>query len=129
MTGKNIKKYRERKDITQERLAEELNVTRQAVSNWEREKTQPDIETLNRLSQSLGVTIEELIYGEKYHGEKEKLLSADQAKWSIKIGTEAASIGTVLAMILSYAKWGSIGWTIFHGMLSWAYVIYYLIKY
>lgn len=129
MAGKNIKKFRERKGLTQENLANELNVTRQAVSNWECEKTQPDIETLNKLSQCLGVSIEELIYGEKYHGEEKKLLSEDQEKWFRSAGSKAVTMGTVLAMILSYTKWGSIGWTIFHGLLSWAYVIYYIIKY
>ena len=35
MVGKNIKHFREQKNITQEELAEKLSVTRQAVSNWE----------------------------------------------------------------------------------------------
>ncbi len=35
MVGKNIKRYREDKKMTQETLAETLCVTRQAVSNWE----------------------------------------------------------------------------------------------
>lgn len=35
MVGKNIKKYRVSKNMSQEDLAELLNVTRQAVSNWE----------------------------------------------------------------------------------------------
>lgn len=37
MIGKNIKKFREARGLSQETLAEKLNVTRQAVSNWERE--------------------------------------------------------------------------------------------
>jgi hypothetical protein len=39
------------------------------------------------------------------------------------------SFGSALAMILSYTKWHSILWAIFHGILSWAYVIYFAIKY
>ena len=39
------------------------------------------------------------------------------------------SMGSALAMILSYTKWHSILWAIFHGFLSWIYVIYYAIKY
>ena len=37
--GKNIKRFRSDKNITQEQLAERLHVTRQAVSNWENGKT------------------------------------------------------------------------------------------
>lgn len=39
------------------------------------------------------------------------------------------SIGTIIAVILSWSKWHSIGWAILHGILSWFYVIYYLIIY
>lgn len=39
------------------------------------------------------------------------------------------TFGSCLAMIISYVKWNSIGWAIVHGLLSWIYVIYYLIKY
>ena len=44
--NKNIKKMRTEKKLTQEELAQKINVTRQAVSNWENAKTQPDLETL-----------------------------------------------------------------------------------
>lgn len=37
--------------------------------------------------------------------------------------------GNLIAAIISYAKWGSIGWAIVHSLLSWVYVLYYLIKY
>ena len=39
------------------------------------------------------------------------------------------SFGSVLAMIISYTNWHSIGWAIFHGLLSWVYVIYFAIRY
>ena len=58
MVGKNIKLFREQKNITQSELAEKLNVTRQAVSNWENEKTEPDIDTLHKIASALDVPIE-----------------------------------------------------------------------
>lgn len=61
--GKNIKKHRIEKSMTQDQLAEKLNVTRQAVSNWETGKTQPNIETLTVLGEYFGISVEELIYG------------------------------------------------------------------
>lgn len=39
------------------------------------------------------------------------------------------SFGSALAMVVSYTAWKSVGWAIFHGLLSWVYVIYYLIRY
>lgn len=39
------------------------------------------------------------------------------------------SFGSALAMIISYTAWQSIGWAIVHGLLSWVYVIYYILKY
>ena len=39
------------------------------------------------------------------------------------------TFGSALAMVVSYTAWHSIGWAIVHGLLSWAYVIYYIIRY
>ena len=49
---------------------------------------------------------------------------------NIKIGSSTGiGFGACLAMIISYVKWGSIGWAMLHGLLNWIYVIYYIIKY
>ncbi len=63
--SKNIKRLRSEKGFTQDSLAEKINITRQAVSSWENDRTQPDIDMLEKLSEVLGVSIEELIYGKK----------------------------------------------------------------
>lgn len=63
--GKNIKRLRMEKGVTQEAFAKTINVSRQAVSSWETGRTQPDIEMLGSLSEALEVSIEELIYGER----------------------------------------------------------------
>ena len=47
-------------------------------------------------------------------------------KASVKKGI---SFGSCLAMIISYSVWKSVSWAIFHGLLGWIYVIYYLLKY
>lgn len=60
MVGKNIKKLRSAKGLTQEELAAKLNVTRQALSSWETGRTEPDIDTLERISQVLEVSIEDV---------------------------------------------------------------------
>lgn len=55
-----------------------------------------------------------------------------QAKEGEKMreGTKAGvSFGCVLAMVISYVNWHSIIWAIFHGLLGWLYVIYYIFMY
>ena len=61
--AKNIKSARLGAKLTQDELAENISVTRQAVSNWENGKTEPDIDTLTKLAEVTNVTVEELIYG------------------------------------------------------------------
>ena len=124
IVSNSIKKLREERGMTQDELAEKLNVTRQAVSNWETGKTQPDIETLTRMAEIFDVSVERIIYGSE---RKERIV---QVSRNVQIGPkEGLSMGAALAMIISYAKWQSIGWAILHGFFNWAYVIYYIIKY
>ena len=52
---------REKKHLTQEELAERVQVTRQAVSRWETGETQPNTDTLKALSQEFGVSINTLL--------------------------------------------------------------------
>ena len=120
-----LQHLRRRSGLTQEQLAERLHVTRQAVSNWEQEKTQPDVETLTTMAEVLEVPVEELIYGNATRTESKVIIEKTTKKG---IDTFEA-VGVALAVVLSYAKWQSIGWAIFHGLLNWGYVIYYAIKY
>lgn len=123
--GKSISKFRKEQEMTQDQLAERLHVTRQAVSNWETGKTQPDVETLEQLAECFGVSVEMLIYGKS-----ETQGSNVIVKKTVKKGIDSsAALGIALAVVISYTKWQSVGWAIFHGFLNWAYVIYYIIKY
>lgn len=47
-TGKQIRHLRTQSGMTQEELAGKLNVTRQALSNWERDVNEPDLNTLKK---------------------------------------------------------------------------------
>ncbi len=37
------------------------------------------------------------------------------------------TFGSALAMVISYSNWHSVGWAIIHGLLSWVYVIYFVV--
>lgn len=62
--GKTIRRLRTEKDWSQETLAEKAYVSRQTVSNWETEKSYPDVHSLLILSDLFGVTLDDLIKGD-----------------------------------------------------------------
>lgn len=59
--GSQIARFRKEKGLKQDQLAELLNVTPQAVSKWENDLSCPDVLTLPRLAEILGVTTDELL--------------------------------------------------------------------
>ena len=130
-----IKRLRLEKNMNQEQLAEQLHVTRQAVSNWETGKTQPDIDTLTSIAEFFGVSVEYLIYGKEPvtdSGEEVHRWVWDRGRFHFAINwypERFMAMGVVLAMIISYVNWHSIGWAILHGLLNWGYVLYYVIRY
>lgn len=62
--GKTIKQHRTELGWSQEVLAEKAYVSRQTVSNWETEKSYPDVHSLLILSDLFGVSLDELIKGD-----------------------------------------------------------------
>ncbi len=63
--GKFIQKCRKEKNMTQLDLANKINVTDRAVSNWERGRRMPDVSLFSDLCHILDITVNELIAGEK----------------------------------------------------------------
>lgn len=59
--GKNIYTLRKEKGLSQEKLAEKVNVTRQTISNWELAETSPNPKQLILLSRALDKSIDELV--------------------------------------------------------------------
>jgi transcriptional regulator with XRE-family HTH domain len=59
--GERIAEIRKEKGMTQKELAEQLNITDKAVSKWERDLSCPDIGTLPKLAEVLGIRVEELL--------------------------------------------------------------------
>ena len=62
--GNQIKQHRAALNLSQEELSEQIYVTRQTLSNWENSKTYPDVNSLLRLSDVFGVTLDELVKGD-----------------------------------------------------------------
>lgn len=64
MLGQRIKEERENRNWTQDDLAREVNVSRQAISKWELGTAYPDIERLISLSDLFAVSLDRLIKGD-----------------------------------------------------------------
>lgn len=63
--GAFVAQLRKEQGLTQKELADRLNVTDKAVSKWETGKGFPDVKLLEPLAQALGISLVELIRGEK----------------------------------------------------------------
>lgn len=68
-TGKFIAKCRKEQKLTQAQLAEKLSITDRAVSKWETGKSMPDSSIMLELCEILGITVNELLSGEKVNME------------------------------------------------------------
>ncbi len=63
--GKFISENRKKQNLTQEQLAEKLNVSKNAVSKWERGLNLPDVSNMQDLCNILHISLNELFIGEK----------------------------------------------------------------
>jgi transcriptional regulator with XRE-family HTH domain len=82
--GQNIKAYRLIKGITQVDLAISMNVTRQAVSKWERDEAMPDTENLVQLSKALGVSVDALLNRNQEAKEQDGIVLLNKRKIDVK---------------------------------------------
>ena len=70
--GEMISILRKEKGMTQNDLAEKMNVTDKAVSKWERDLSCPDVNSIPKLAEILGTTVEELLNAQAKREEKNK---------------------------------------------------------
>ena len=82
--GEFISSQRRKNSLTQAALAEKLGITDRAVSKWERGKGLPDVSLMLDLCENLGITVNELLNGEKIsmenNNQKNEQLLLDMAK-------------------------------------------------
>ena len=93
--GKFIAALRRERGLTQEALGQKLGVTNKTVSRWENGNYMPDIELLVPLGEALGVSVNELLAGERLSDERfrrqadENLVAAvRESSFSVKERTE-----------------------------------------
>lgn len=78
--GKQIRKYRNERTLSQEALADKVYVSRQTVSNWENDKSYPDVKSLVLLSEVFAVSLDQLIKGD-VEMMKEQINQTDQKRF------------------------------------------------
>ncbi|HEQ6737690.1 TPA: helix-turn-helix transcriptional regulator [Streptococcus pyogenes] len=97
--GQKIIRYRKQQALSQEKLAEKVYVSYQSISNWENDKTYPDIHSLLLLSQIFQVSLDQLIKGDI---EKMKYTITQVDKKNFKRDTKVMVTLMILLMISSY---------------------------
>ena len=90
--GKNIRRLREAKKLTQEKLAEKLGVTFQAVSSWERDEYMPETANLRKLAEVFDVSVSAIVEDKKgTFKTKETIYNWEHMKTYVK--TTASALG------------------------------------
>lgn len=79
-TGQFISEKRKALGLTQQELAEKLQITNKAVSKWETGDGMPDVQLLTPLANQLGVTVDEILNGEEKP--KEEIVSSNTLSYS-----------------------------------------------
>ncbi|HFZ6860105.1 TPA: helix-turn-helix domain-containing protein [Streptococcus agalactiae] len=97
--GQQIIRYRKQQALSQEELAEKVYVSRQSISNWENDKTYPDIHSLLLLSQIFQVSLDQLIKGDI---EEMKYTITQVDKKNFERDTKVMVTLMILLMISSY---------------------------
>lgn len=101
--GDKIKELRTKNQLTQEKFAIRLNVTRQAVSNWENNRNLPDLELLILISTIFHISLDELILGgNNVNNMTEKLIKDGSTTRRAKLNMVTTLIGAFL-LIFGFA--------------------------
>lgn len=75
--GNNIKTYREQIGLTQKQLAERLYVSPQAISRYEKDEVEPNLDMLEKMAEVFNCQLDDLIYGQKKEVKVEKEVHDD----------------------------------------------------
>ena len=126
--GKQIRKYRNDLSLSQDELAEKVFVSRQTISNWENDKSYPDVKSLCLLSEIFQVSLDQLIKGD-VEKMREQMNQEDKRKFE-----QLSRVYTVLffVMIISPVPlvyfWGIPGLVIWAGIMIPTIVVAVLVE-
>lgn len=124
--GKQIKMHRQEAHLSQEELANRVYVSRQTISNWENDKSYPDVNSLVLLSEIFQISLDNLIKGDievmKDVIQKEEIEKMNRYGKSYTIMLIATAVSAV-PLFMWLGVWAFIPWGII-----WAISMYFLLK-
>ena len=94
-----IQSLRKEKGISQEELADQVGVSRQAVSKWESEQSSPEVDKIILLSEYFGVTTDYLLIG------KETAQREEKKRLDLKVYTIVGTFINVIGLIVAFTIW------------------------
>ena len=124
--GKQIKMHRQEAHLSQEELANRVYVSRQTISNWENDKSYPDVNSLVLLSEIFQISLDNLIKGDievmKDVIQKEEIEKMNRYGKSYTIMLIATAVSAV-PLFMWLGVWAFIPWGII-----WAISMYFAFK-
>ena len=124
--GKQIKKHRQEAHLSQEELANRVYVSRQTISNWENDKSYPDVNSLVLLSEIFQISLDKLIKGDievmKDVIQKEEIEKMNRYGRIYTI-LLIATVVSATPLFVWLGLWAFIPW----GIL-WAFSMYFALK-
>ena len=124
--GKQIKVYRQEAHLSQEELANRVYVSRQTISNWENDKSYPDVNSLVLLSEIFQISLDKLIKGDievmKDVIQKEEIEKMNRYGKAYTIMLIATAVSAV-PLFMWLGVWAFIPWGII-----WAISMYFAFK-
>lgn len=124
--GKQIKKHRQEVQLSQEELAERVYVSRQTISNWENDKSYPDVNSLVLLSETFQISLDNLIKGDievmKDVIQKEEIVKMNRYGKIYTIMLIVTAISAV-PLFMWLGVWAFIPWGII-----WALSMYFAVQ-
>lgn len=113
--GERIKKYREKQNLSQDELALKIFVSRQTISNWETNKSYPDIKSLIMLSNLFAVSLNDFVKGDI---KMRKSVTQEEIKKFNRLGT----IFTLELIVLVISAYPLFKLTNYIGVIIWGIV-------
>jgi len=114
--GNKIKKYREQIKVSQEELAAKVYVSRQTISNWENNKSYPDINSLKLLSDIFEVSLDEFIK-EDLEKMKKRIHAYDRKEYHV-----LSMIFTVEFLVMFISAYPLLRFFKIYGIIIWGII-------